>query len=176
MTGILLFALTGCAGGLDHFEGGDLLVMVYSADHEPITDATLRTGGRVLGRTDSFGRMVLPGLAAGEQRFLASAHGFVPQQVTLSFRNATQILYVSLKPLAPLCAHSFLAKDRAGLSELLELLESAEAPEEELSLVRALLMASENDHRWREEIATLSGSIGERRSRALLGAVEDAAP
>lgn len=170
---LALFSLmTSCVGGADHVVGGDLLVMVYSTDHEPIANGVIRHGKRVLGRTDSFGRLVIPELSAGEKKLLASAPGYAPEELSFSFQNGTQILYVSLEPLGQVCAEAFLAGDRARLIELLSLLEEANGSREELSLVRALLMAGKREEGWREEIGTLDPHIGRRKSDALIRALE----
>ncbi len=175
----ILFALAavsvlfyGCAGGPDHFVEGDLLVMIYSSDHEPVTNGTVREGGRRLGRTDSFGRLIIQELAAGDYELVASAPGFAPELVSFSFRDATQILYVSLRPLGPVSAEAFLEGDTTALAELLRLLEATEAAREERSLVRALLRAAANEDGWREDLAALSPQLGPRRSESLLRAVE----
>jgi hypothetical protein len=168
----LLLLITSCVGGADHFVKGDLLVMVYSTDHEPIANGAIRHGKRVLGRTDSFGRLVIPELSAGEKRFLASARGYAPQELSFSFQSGTQILYVSLEPLGPVCAEAFLEGDRVRLTELLSLLEEANGSKEELSLVRALLLAGEKEEAWRDEVKTLAPEIGRRRTDALIRALE----
>ncbi|MFP4426353.1 MAG: hypothetical protein ACLFPP_07840 [Spirochaetaceae bacterium] len=168
---VLIISLS-CAGGPDHFVEGDLLLMVYSTDHEPVTNGTIRDGRRSLGGTDSFGRLVVPGLRAGEYELLASAPGFAPELVGFSFRNPTQILYVTLRPLGPVCAEAFLERDTAALAELLTLLEAAKASREERSLVHALLRAATAEEGWRDELASLSGKLGRRRSEDLLRAVE----
>lgn len=149
--------------------------MVYSTDHEPVLGALLRKDRRVLGRTDSFGRLVARGVQQGERRFLCYAPGFAPKEFAFDFRNTTQILYVSLEPLGTLLGRLLQQREERELARLLALLKEVRAAEEERTLVRALLLVSRGEAGWAEEISTLAGEIGRPRSETLTRALAEVA-
>lgn len=171
-TACLLLLCSGCAGAPDTLGREELLVMVYSADHEPVLGAVLREGRRLLGRTDSFGRLLASGVKGGEHRFLCHASGFAPKAFLFNYQDTTQILYISLEPLGSVVGRLFRQGDSARLAALLALLEEANASREEEALVRALLLASRGEAGWKREVDSLRGELGEARIEALAGALQ----
>lgn len=170
----ILFFAGGCAGGPEPFVRGDLLVMVYSSDHEPILDATLRSGRRILGRSDSFGRLVAPDLRAGEQELLIAAPGFAPEEVEFTFRNATQILYISMEPLGRRLATLLRRSDEAELRRLHGLQEAAVVAEEERALTEALLAAIAGEEHWEATLGAATAAAGKTQSAGTVTAVGEA--
>lgn len=164
-----------CAGSPAPLRGEELLVMVYSADHEPVLGAEVRAAGGLLGRTDSFGRLVATGVEQGEQRFLCYAPGFAPKAFSFRFEGSTQILYITLQPLGTLLGRLLRQGESKALATLLRLLEEAQASREEQTLVRALLLATRGEAGWREEIGSISGELGAPRSETLARTLEELA-
>lgn len=169
--GLFLLLSAGCAGGPEPLGGEELLVMVYSTDHEPVIGGELRCQDRLLGQTDSFGRLIARGVSRGKRRFLVWAPTYAPKAFDFDLRDSTQILYVNLEPLGASLGRMVRRGESRALEELLSLMEEAQASREELTLVRALLLASRGEAGWREEIATLTGEIGTLRSKRLARAV-----
>ena len=145
--------------------------MVYSTEHEPVIGAELRSGDRLLGRTDSFGRLLARGINRGQRRYLLWAPGFAPKPFSFEFQESTQILYVSLEPLGLSLGRMLRRGESGALEKLLSLMEEAQASREEQTLVRALLLATRGEVGWRKEIDTLAGEIGTLRSETLARAV-----
>lgn len=162
-----------CAGGPEHFDSGDLLVMVYSTTNEPVIGAALREQQRLLGRSDSFGRLVLSDLPAGERLLLAGAVGYAPREVTFTYADPNQILYISLEPLGLRIATLLRAGDSAGMERLGELLHRARAPREEILLTEALTAMLDRREGWQGELAALEGALGPALTGELTRAAQE---
>ncbi|MFW6214911.1 MAG: carboxypeptidase-like regulatory domain-containing protein [Alkalispirochaetaceae bacterium] len=164
--------LPSCVGGPEEFASGDLLVMVYSSRHEPVVDASVREGIRLLGRSDSFGRLVLPGLPAGDRELLVRADGYAPRLVSFSFSAPTQILYVSLEPLGVAIGRLLREVDVEGMARLEQLLLDSRARREEIELVAAVRRRLEGEAGWQDSLRSLEPALGASLTGELLRAVE----
>lgn len=97
---LALFAFTACVTSPTKdpraFDRAPLYGMVYDLGNRPVGKAELAVDGNPAASSDVTGRFVLPDLARGDHRILATKEGYEVLTVPLSFLDDTQVLYLQM--------------------------------------------------------------------------------
>jgi len=112
---------------LREFASSPLVGMVYDRDQKPCAGALIAVDGQEGPRTDINGRFVIDALRRGEHLIRVSKPGYESLEVTLSFQDRTQVLYLRVTSLGQLLREAEEALDRRRFQEADDLLRRAEA-------------------------------------------------
>lgn len=146
------FLVSGCATASNQdplkFEKAPLFGMIYDLDNKACSGIALELDGKQKTTSDIDGRFVLLALARGAHTLVATGPEFEKVELSFSFLNQSQVLYVKMVSFDQLLAQAQDALDRRKWQEGQSLLERAAAihsADTVLVFLRAILQYQQGD-------------------------------
>ncbi|HUX13664.1 MAG TPA: hypothetical protein VMW87_11595 [Spirochaetia bacterium] len=93
---LLVSCVSARASDPHGFDRAPLFGMIYDIDNQPVAGVALQLDAKRGPESDLMGRFVLPALAAGEHKVIASKPGYETLSVDVHFTIQTQVLYLQL--------------------------------------------------------------------------------
>lgn len=132
------------------FKSATLFGMVYDHDNRECANVRLVLDGKDHSTTDINGRFVLPDLAPGVHKLLATKAGYEPLEVVFDFSSPTQVLYLKMYSFDELLKQAELAlgQEQWQLAQrYLKRAAGVTSHDAVLSYLYAILALKEKDYR-----------------------------
>jgi len=96
LSALLSSCMSAGAANLHEFSEAPLFGMIYDQDNRPVANVKLQVDGKPVAESDLNGRFLIPRLARGDHKVVATKPEFETLRIDLNFSNETQVLYLQM--------------------------------------------------------------------------------